>query len=164
MLHAAPFSCFSPERVGRCGKGPVGSTKGRRWMSRRKMGPNLVTPKSREARMSRGPQQDAHSVPEAGDLAADLGLPELRTLRWNVEARSLPEFLCTQKTSNSGAPGWLRRLSLGHDLVVRGFEAHVGVCADSSEPGACFGFCVSFSTSLCPCPSHALFLSLKNKN
>ena len=31
-------------------------------MSRRKMGPNLVTPKSREARMSRGPQQDAHSV------------------------------------------------------------------------------------------------------
>ena len=29
-----------------------------------------------------------------------------------------------------------------------------GHCADSSEAGACFGFCVSFS--LCPSPAHAL--------
>ena len=34
-------------------------------------------------------------------------------------------------------------------------------CADSSEPGACFRFCVSLS--LCPSPTHALSLSLKNK-
>ena len=47
----------------------------------------------------------------------------------------------------------------GHDLSVREFEPHVGLCADSSEPGARFGFCVSLS--LCPCP--ALTLSLKNK-
>ena len=28
----------------------------------------------------------------------------------------------------------------GRDLTVRGFEPRVGLCADSSEPGACFGF------------------------
>ena len=29
------------------------------------------------------------------------------------------------------------------DLTFRGFEPHAGLCADSSGPGACFGFCVS---------------------
>ena len=28
----------------------------------------------------------------------------------------------------------------GHDLTVSGFGPRVGLCADSSEPGACFGF------------------------
>uniref|UniRef100_A0ABI7WM50 protein-tyrosine-phosphatase n=1 Tax=Felis catus TaxID=9685 RepID=A0ABI7WM50_FELCA len=46
---------------------------------------------------------------------------------------------------------WLNRLSgSGHDLPVRGFEPRVGLCADSSEPGACFGFCLSLSLLL-PC-------------
>ena len=48
-----------------------------------------------------------------------------------------------------------------HDLMVCGFEPHVGLCADSSEPGACFGFWVSLS--LCPSPTVralTLFLSL----
>ena len=31
----------------------------------------------------------------------------------------------------------------GHDLTVCEFEPHVRLCADSSEPGACFGFRVS---------------------
>ena len=31
-----------------------------------------------------------------------------------------------------------------------GFRPRIGLCADSSEPGACFGFCVSFSLPL-PC-------------
>ena len=44
-------------------------------------------------------------------------------------------------------------------VSARGFEPRVGLCADGSEPGACFGFCVSFF--LCPSPAHAL--SLKNK-
>ena len=35
-----------------------------------------------------------------------------------------------------------------HDLTVREFEPHLGLCADSSEPGARFGFCVSLSLSL----------------
>ena len=47
----------------------------------------------------------------------------------------------------------------GHNLMVREFEPHVGLCADSWEPGACFRFCVSLS--LCPTPACAL--SLKNE-
>ena len=64
-----------------------------------------------------------------------------------------------------GAPGWLSQLSAdsssGHDLLVCGFEPRVGLCGGSLEPGACLGFCVSLS--LCPSPTHALSLSLKNK-
>ena len=41
-------------------------------------------------------------------------------------------------------------LASGHDLAVREFEPHVGLCADSSEPAACFGFCVWLSLPL-PC-------------
>ena len=61
-----------------------------------------------------------------------------------------------------GAPGWFGRLSIGsgHDLRVHGFEPHVGLCADSSEPGTCFGFCVSLSLSALP-PACALSLSQK---
>ena len=51
--------------------------------------------------------------------------------------------------------------SSGHDLMVHQFEPCVGLCADSSEPGPCFGFCVSLS--LCPSPARALTLSLKDK-
>ena len=53
----------------------------------------------------------------------------------------------------------VKRLTLGsgHDLAVSEFESRVGVCADSSEPGACFRFCVSLS--LCPSPARALSLS-----
>ena len=75
-----------------------------------------------------------------------------------------------------GAPGWLTCLRVswgawvaqsvgasdsgsGRELTVRGFEPRVGLCADSSEPGACFGFCVSLS--LCSSPTHALSVSQK---
>ena len=68
------------------------------------------------------------------------------------------------KSVHNGVPGWLSWVSVmifrsGRDLTVRGFEPRVGLCADSSEPGACFRFCVSLS--LCPSPARAL--SLKNK-
>ena len=57
-----------------------------------------------------------------------------------------------------GAPGWLSRLrsdfGSGHDLTVCEFEPRVGLCADGSEPGACFGFCVSLS--LRPFPTCSL--------
>ena len=58
----------------------------------------------------------------------------------------------------------------GHDLTVREFEPRVGLCADSSEPGACFGFCalclsVSLSLSLsAPPPTHTLSLSVSKIN
>ena len=53
-------------------------------------------------------------------------------------------------------------VSSGHDLTVREFEPRVGLCADSSQPGACFRFCVSLS--LWPSPVHALFLSVSKIN
>ena len=64
-----------------------------------------------------------------------------------------------------GAPGGLRQLSAdfgsGHDLTVREFEPRVGLCADSSEPGPCFRFCVSLSLTLpCSCSASPC---LKNK-
>ena len=65
-----------------------------------------------------------------------------------------------------GARGRQRRGPLrgsvgsGHDLTVREFEPHVGLCAASWEPGACVGFCVFFSLSLSLCPSPADALSL----
>ena len=48
--------------------------------------------------------------------------------------------------------------SSGHNLAVCGFEPRARLCADSSEPGASFQFCVSFS--LCPSPACSLSLSL----
>ena len=49
-----------------------------------------------------------------------------------------------------------------HDLTVREFEPRVGLRAGSSEPGACFGFCVSLA--FCLFPSCTLSLSLSHKN
>ena len=46
-----------------------------------------------------------------------------------------------------GSVGEASNFGSGHDLSVGGFEPRVGLCADSSEPGACFGFCVSLSLS-----------------
>ena len=49
----------------------------------------------------------------------------------------------------------------GHDLTVRGLEPRMGLCADSSEPGVCFRFCVSLS--LYAPPPFMLSLSQKKK-
>ena len=56
----------------------------------------------------------------------------------------------------------VKRLTLAQVMIsVCEFEPHVGLWADSSEPGACLGFCLSLS--LCPLPSHALSLSVSQK-
>ena len=47
-----------------------------------------------------------------------------------------------------GSVGWVSNFGSGHDVVVRGFKPLVGLSADSSEPGACFRFCVSLSLTL----------------
>ena len=65
------------------------------------------------------------------------------------------------------APGWLSwltGLNLGsrHDLAVCGFEPCIRLCADSWEPGACFGLFVSFC--LCPYPTCSLSFSLSKIN
>ena len=53
-----------------------------------------------------------------------------------------------------GAPGqlsWLRvQFISGHDLTIREFELHIRLCADNSEPEACFRFCVFLSLSALP--------------
>ena len=53
-------------------------------------------------------------------------------------------------------------LTSDHDLTAREFKPCVGLCAASTEPRACFGFCVS--VSLCPSPAHSLCLSLSKIN
>ena len=42
-------------------------------------------------------------------------------------------------------------------LAICRFDSPIGLCADRSEPIACFGFSLSF----CPSPAHALSLSQK---
>ena len=49
-----------------------------------------------------------------------------------------------------GSVGEASDFGSGRDLAVCGFEPRVGLRADSSEPGACFGFWVSLSLSLSP--------------
>ena len=57
----------------------------------------------------------------------------------------------------------LKRLTLdfgsGHDLTVRGFEAHVGLCTDSTESAW-----ESLSPSLSACPPLMFSLSQINKH
>ena len=61
-----------------------------------------------------------------------------------------------------GSVGGASGFGSGHHLAVRGFEPRVGLRADSSEPGACLGFCVS--PSLCPSPAHSVSPSLSKIN
>ena len=61
-----------------------------------------------------------------------------------------------------GSVGGASDFRSGRDLAVREFEPRVGLRADSSEPGSCFGFWVSLS--LCPFPPLVLCLSLSLKN
>ena len=62
--------------------------------------------------------------------------------------------------------GWLSWLSVdfssGHDLELHEFEPHIGLCADSWDPGACFRLCLPLSL---PLPhSCALAVSKINKH
>ena len=57
----------------------------------------------------------------------------------------------------------VKRLTSAQVMIswLVGSQAHVRLCADSSEPGVCFGFCVS--VCLCLSPAHALSVSLFQK-
>ena len=61
-----------------------------------------------------------------------------------------------------GSVTWASNFSSGHDFTVRGFEPRIGFCADRSEPGACFWFCVSLSLLSAP-PLLTLSLSVSQK-
>ena len=62
-----------------------------------------------------------------------------------------------------GSVDWASDFGSGHDLAVCEFEPHVQLCADRSEPGACFRFCVTLSLFACPPPTLVLCLSKVNK-
>ena len=68
------------------------------------------------------------------------------------------------KKEEGGVSRWLSHLSVhfssGHDFTIHEFEPRVRLCADSSEPRACLGFCVSLFLSA----SLSFSLSLKNKH
>ena len=76
--------------------------------------------------------------------------------------------LSVLKCQPVGVPGWLIQLSIRLRLrswshgSVHEFQPHIRLCTDSSEPGACFGFCVSLSLSVLPPVALCLSLS-KNK-
>ena len=62
---------------------------------------------------------------------------------------------------------WASELGLGHDLIVCEFEPRIGLCADSSEPGAWSLLrilCLPVSLFLPHLHSVSLSLSLKNKD
>ena len=91
------------------------------------------------------------------------------------KAQILPTYYTSKKTATThmqqkqrsegrpgGPVGSASDSSSGHDLTVHEIESHVGLCADGSEPGACFGFCVFLS--LCPSPACTHSLSLLKIN
>ena len=77
-------------------------------------------------------------------------------------------FLMSHTLGSLDRGGWVAQLvkhlifGSGHDLAVHKFEPCFWLCADSSEPGAFFGFCVQ--VSICPSPACTLSLSFKNKH
>ena len=62
-----------------------------------------------------------------------------------------------------GSVGWASSSSSGHDLTVCEVEPCIGLYADSSEPGACFVFCLSLLSHPC-LHSVSLSLSLSKMN
>ena len=96
--------------------------------------------------------------PVSDSVSPSLSSPPLLMLCLYLKNK-LKKILKKEK-STSGAPGWLSQLSVRHQLRSSPhgeFEPHVGFCADSSEPGVRFGFCVSLSLF----PIHTLSLSQK---
>ena len=104
-------------------------------------------------------------------ISPDLGiLPQILLLRLPPIVRLILPL--SYKNTWVGAPGWLSWLSTwlqlrpwSHSLWVQALWTHV-LCADSSasgssDPGACFGFCVSLSLSAPP--PLILCLSVKNE-
>ena len=103
----------------------------------------------------------------------------IEQLKVHCNSPVLSSYSCGQNVSETGNNATLRRNQL-NQLPGRGawgaqsverptwaqvrisqfrFEPRVGLCADSSEPGACFGFCVTLSLPL----PHSRFLSVSQK-
>ena len=87
--------------------------------------------------------------------------PGLRTV-WLPPAPGARASEMKSEGRLGGSVGQATDFGSGRDSAqVRGFEPRVGRRADGSEPGACFGFCVSLSPALPHSPSVSRSLSRK---
>ena len=82
----------------------------------------------------------------------------------------MSSILYVEKVQSSGGghvgglDGQVPDFGSGQDLAVRGLEPHVRLCADSSGPRTCFGFCISLSLPLASARSLSLSLSRSHTN
>ena len=92
-----------------------------------------------------------------------LGKRKIRTYHISLDVFS-PKIIITLRCLG-GSVGWASDFSSGHDHMVCEFKPCMGLCADSSEPRACFRFSVSCFLPvpclhfLCLCLSLSLSLS-----
>ena len=77
-----------------------------------------------------------------------------------ADGQDLCQCLEEDEGRRGGSVSGASDFSSGHDLTAGEFEPRVRLCADSPEPGACFGFCVSLSLPLLHSCSLSLSLSL----
>ena len=117
------------------------------------------TSKSRRTAKNASKPPEARGEPWVDFLTASEGTSPARHL--HLRPPRLQDRATKHNTRGRlrGSLGYGSDFGSGHDLAVSEFEPHDGLCADRSEPGACFGFCVSLS--LGSSPSHALPLSQK---
>ena len=90
-------------------------------------------------RFHSGPVSDTGAVTPREGWGPDQGGSEKRGRNWVLNGR---------EGRLGGSVGEASNFSSGYDLTVCECEPRVGLCADSSAPGACFGFWVSLSLSL----------------
>ena len=104
-------------------------------------------------------QRLLHSFPPFVYLPEVCRPLSLKSLSCHLFANALFFLKMPDEGRQGGSVGWASGFGSGHDLTVREFEPRVGLCADCSEPGACFTCCVSLSDP----PPFMLCLSLSQK-
>ena len=97
---------------------------------------------------SREPASDSVSFSLTLPLSHLCSLSHSLSLSLKNKQQKKLVFFLIEKITHLGLLDGALGLGSGHDLMVCEFEPHVRLCADSSEPGACFRFCVSLSLPL----------------
>ena len=94
-----------------------------------------------------------------------MGLQTLGLLSGKLPVMTRPAIYSVETMGHlGGSVGYVSDFGLGHDFSIPKYEPHVGLCADSSEPGAYSGFCApSLSLPLPNSGTCTLSLAVKNK-
>ena len=81
------------------------------------------------------------------NFTGDADVAGTRTILWKPLLYTIQVYFKVHSLQGhlGSSVGLASDFSSGHDLMVHEFESCIGLCADSSEPGACFRFCVSLS-------------------